>query len=95
MSIVNSVDSLSRDYMNHCLQYNSIRESNILMQGNTWIWNILGLQILIDPVLVGNLDFGMPWIYDASRRKLKEFKVLLSGLIILLGHQFFKLVATC
>ena len=50
---------------------------------------------MVDPVLVGNLDFGIPLLYDASRRKLKEFKVLLSGLVILLGHPFFELIATC
>ena len=60
----------------------------ILVQTNTWIWNILGFQILVDPVLVGNLDFGVPWLYDASKRKLKNFKVLLSIFIIHLGQPF-------
>ncbi|MCO5560307.1 hypothetical protein L7F22_013919 [Adiantum nelumboides] len=45
------------------------------LEGNSWLWNVLGLQILVDPVLVGNLDFGIPWLYDASKKTLKEFQL--------------------
>lgn len=45
------------------------------LEGNSWLWNVLGLQILVDPVLVGNLDFGIPWLYDASKKELKEFQL--------------------
>lgn len=37
-----------------------------------------GLTILVDPILVGNLDFGIPWLYDAAKRFLKNFKVILT-----------------
>ncbi|KAI5078264.1 hypothetical protein GOP47_0005935 [Adiantum capillus-veneris] len=45
------------------------------LEGNSWLWNVLGVQMLVDPVLVGNLDFGIPWLYDASKKTLKEFKL--------------------
>lgn len=45
------------------------------LEGNSFLWNVLGVQILVDPVLVGNLDFGIPWLYDASKKDLKEFKL--------------------
>lgn len=35
------------------------------------------MRILVDPILVGNLDFGIPWLYDAAKRFLKGFKVTL------------------
>lgn len=35
-----------------------------------------GLKILVDPILVGNLDFGIPWLYDAAKKVLKNFQVL-------------------
>jgi len=34
-----------------------------------------GANILVDPILVGSLDFGIPWIYDASKKYLKNFQV--------------------
>jgi hypothetical protein len=30
---------------------------------------------LVDPILVGNLDFGIPWLYDASKKFIKNFQV--------------------
>ncbi|KAH7430612.1 hypothetical protein KP509_08G005800 [Ceratopteris richardii] len=45
------------------------------LEGNSWLWNVRGTQILVDPVLVGNLDFGIPLLYDASKKTLKEFKL--------------------
>lgn len=32
-------------------------------------------MILVDPILVGNLDFGIPWLYDASKKFLKSFQL--------------------
>lgn len=34
-----------------------------------------GLNLLVDPILVGNLDFGFPWLYDAAKKFVKNFKV--------------------
>lgn len=36
-----------------------------------------GLKLLVDPILVGTLDFGIPWLYDAAKRILKNFSVML------------------
>ncbi|KAJ4869812.1 Metallo-hydrolase/oxidoreductase superfamily protein [Raphanus sativus] len=44
-------------------------------EGNSWLWETGGLKILVDPILVGNLDFGIPWLYDAAKRFLKGFKL--------------------
>lgn len=38
-----------------------------------------GQKILVDPILVGNLDFGIPWLYDAAKKVLKNFQVLFLG----------------
>lgn len=34
------------------------------------------MRILVDPILVGNLDFGIPLLYDAAKKFLKNFKVI-------------------
>lgn len=34
-----------------------------------------GANILVDPILVGSLDFGIPWLYDASKKYLKNFQL--------------------
>ncbi|GAU44370.1 hypothetical protein TSUD_241830 [Trifolium subterraneum] len=44
--------------------------------GNSWLWNVVGANILVDPILVGNLDFGIPWLYDASKKFVKNFQGL-------------------
>jgi hypothetical protein len=41
------------------------------------LWEVGGANILVDPILVGNLDFGIPWLYDAAKKVLKNFQVLL------------------
>lgn len=45
------------------------------LEGNSWLWEANGLKILVDPVLVGNLDFGIPWLYDAAKKQLKDFQL--------------------
>ncbi|KAG0568153.1 hypothetical protein M758_7G187300 [Ceratodon purpureus] len=47
----------------------------IYLEGNSWLWTVNGLNILVDPVLVGNLDFGIPFLYDAAKKSklMKEF----------------------
>lgn len=47
----------------------------IYLEGNSWLWIINGMNILVDPVLVGNLDFGIPFLYDAAKKSklMKQF----------------------
>lgn len=45
------------------------------LEGNSWLWEVGGLRILVDPILVGNLDFGIPWLYDAAKKFLKTFQL--------------------
>ncbi|CAI9096272.1 OLC1v1032373C1 [Oldenlandia corymbosa var. corymbosa] len=45
------------------------------LEGNSWLWEVGGVKILVDPILVGNLDFGIPWLYDAAKRFLKNFQL--------------------
>ncbi|KAI5436096.1 uncharacterized protein LOC127118944 isoform X1 [Lathyrus oleraceus] len=45
------------------------------LEGNSWLWNVGGANILVDPILVGNLDFGIPWLYDASKKFLNNFQL--------------------
>lgn len=45
------------------------------LEGNSWLWEINGLKFLVDPVLVGNLDFGFPWLYDGAKIVYKDFKL--------------------
>ncbi|KAK4263758.1 hypothetical protein QN277_029133 [Acacia crassicarpa] len=45
------------------------------LEGNSWLWNVGGVNILVDPILVGNLDFGIPWLYDAAKKVLKNFQL--------------------
>ncbi|TQD92384.1 hypothetical protein C1H46_021945 [Malus baccata] len=46
------------------------------LEGNSWLWDVGGAKILVDPILVGNLDFGIPWLYDAAKKFLKNFQTL-------------------
>ncbi|XVF29047.1 hypothetical protein REPUB_Repub15cG0086000 [Reevesia pubescens] len=47
----------------------------LLHEGNNWLWYVSGVKILVDPILMGNLDFGIPWFYDAVKKFLKNFKL--------------------
>ncbi|XP_078177266.1 metallo-hydrolase/oxidoreductase superfamily protein [Carex rostrata] len=42
---------------------------------NSWIWDISGFNILVDPILVGNLDFGAPWAFDGAKKFVKNYKI--------------------
>lgn len=33
------------------------------------------MKLLVDPILVGNLDFGIPFLFDGAKKFLKNFKV--------------------
>ncbi|PON59512.1 Metallo-beta-lactamase [Parasponia andersonii] len=45
------------------------------LEGNSWLWEVGGLTLLVDPILVGNLDFGIPWLYDAAKKFLNNFQL--------------------
>ncbi|KAF5757530.1 putative ribonuclease Z/Hydroxyacylglutathione hydrolase [Helianthus annuus] len=45
------------------------------LEGNSWLWEVGGVKILVDPILVGNLDFGIPLLYDAGKKYLKNFQL--------------------
>lgn len=42
----------------------------IYLEINGWLLNACGTNILIDPILEGGLDFGIPFAYDAVKRVL-------------------------
>lgn len=43
------------------------------LENNSFIWEVAGVTFLVDPVLVGKLDFGIPVLYNAGKKYLKEF----------------------
>ncbi|CAL9109528.1 unnamed protein product [Musa textilis] len=45
------------------------------LEGNSWLWDLGGVNIVVDPILVGNLDFGQPWLFDGAKKILKNFKL--------------------
>lgn len=45
------------------------------LEGNSWLWEVSGTRVAVDPILVGNLDFGIPWLYDAAKKTLKNFRL--------------------
>ena len=56
------------------------------LEGNSWLWDVGGLNILVDPILVGNLDFGIPWLYDAAKKFLKNFQCSLVNFLKLIAY---------
>ncbi|CAM0147136.1 unnamed protein product [Urochloa decumbens] len=43
---------------------------------NSWVWEVEPQQappvrILVDPLVVGNLDFGAPWLFDGAKKDPK------------------------
>lgn len=45
------------------------------LEANGWLWEVNGVRIVVDPILVGNLDFGVPWLFDGAKKKLKNFRL--------------------
>ncbi|KAE8702480.1 Metallo-hydrolase/oxidoreductase superfamily protein isoform 2 [Hibiscus syriacus] len=45
------------------------------LEGNSWLWDVSGVKLLVDPILVGNLDFGIPLLYDAAKKFIRNFKL--------------------
>nr|ACO87667.1 Zn-dependent hydrolases of the beta-lactamase fold [Brachypodium sylvaticum] len=53
------------------------------LEFNGWIWELQsGFRILVDPILVGNLDFGIPWLFDAAKKTLTPADGDSSGAIL-------------
>lgn len=44
------------------------------LEGNSWLWNLGGVHVAVDLVL-GNLDFGIPWLYDAAKKFVKDYSI--------------------
>uniref|UniRef100_M8ANB9 Uncharacterized protein n=1 Tax=Aegilops tauschii TaxID=37682 RepID=M8ANB9_AEGTA len=43
------------------------------LEFNGWLWELPGgFRVLVDPILVGNLDFGIPWLFDAAKKTLPK-----------------------
>ncbi|XP_044454407.1 uncharacterized protein [Triticum aestivum] len=44
------------------------------LEFNGWLWELDGgrFRVLVDPLLVGNLDFGMPWLFDGAKKTLPK-----------------------
>ena len=42
------------------------------LEGNTWLLDICDLKILIDPILTGSLDFGIPWLYRGEKKFIDQ-----------------------
>lgn len=44
---------------------------------NSWVWEVQQqgqgqpVRILVDPIVVGNLDFGAPWLFDGAKKNPK------------------------
>ncbi|CAD6341568.1 unnamed protein product [Miscanthus lutarioriparius] len=45
---------------------------------NSWVWEVqqqgqaqAPVRILVDPLVVGNLDFGAPWLFDGAKKNPK------------------------
>ncbi|CAN6446109.1 unnamed protein product [Victoria cruziana] len=45
------------------------------LEGNSWLLVVDGLNVLVDPILVGNLDFGAPWLFDGAKKVVKDFQL--------------------
>lgn len=59
------------------------------LEFNGWVWELDGgFRVLVDPILDGNLDFGIPWLFDAAKKTLKNNDGLdLAGVDLLLITQ--------
>ena len=52
------------------------------LEFNGWLWELPGgFRVLVDPILVGNLDFGIPWLFDAAKKTLPKSRLEPDGLL--------------
>eukprot|EP00268_Persea_americana_P047724 TRINITY_DN4999_c0_g1_i1.p1 TRINITY_DN4999_c0_g1~~TRINITY_DN4999_c0_g1_i1.p1 ORF type:complete len:342 (+),score=62.23 TRINITY_DN4999_c0_g1_i1:137-1162(+) len=68
-AVVSEKNAVGSSFSGH----NSIKLT--YLEGNSWLWEVGGVRILVDPILVGNLDFGVPWLYDAAKKILRSFQL--------------------
>ncbi|CEM38552.1 unnamed protein product [Vitrella brassicaformis CCMP3155] len=40
------------------------------LEGNSWLWEVGGVRLLVDPVLEGALNFNIPSLYSGEKRSL-------------------------
>ncbi|GJP35825.1 hypothetical protein CLOM_g20375, partial [Closterium sp. NIES-68] len=45
------------------------------LEGNSWLWSVDGVKVLVDPIIEGPLDFGIPWLYCGYKKVLKSLKL--------------------
>ena len=65
------LSSAAWTWIGHGVTQNSVGTTTLTyLEINGWLLSAAGTTILIDPVLEGNLDFGFPDLYDASKRVL-------------------------
>lgn len=70
------ISALASDKKNVESNYSGIDTFRLTyLEGNSWLWEVEGLKILVDPILVGNLDFGIPWLYDAAKKVVKNLQL--------------------
>jgi len=46
------------------------------LESNSWIWNVDDISILVDPVMDGALDFGVPALYSGKKKVIDGRSVL-------------------
>ncbi|CAI5971901.1 unnamed protein product [Closterium sp. NIES-64] len=46
-----------------------------LAVGNSWLWSVDGVKVLVDPIIEGPLDFGIPWLYTGYKKVLKSLSL--------------------
>src|SRR5690242_2742427 len=44
--------------------------------------NLAGVSILVDPVMEGPFDFGIPYLYQADKLRLKELRVCFIAFLV-------------
>ncbi|CAI7857989.1 unnamed protein product [Closterium sp. NIES-54] len=45
------------------------------LEGNSWLWSVDGVKVLVDPIIEGPLDFGIPWLYTGYKKVLKSLSL--------------------
>lgn len=52
------------------------------------------MKLLVDPILVGNLDFGIPFLFDGAKKFLKNFKVKKKFVLLTFSAYYFAFIFT-
>ncbi|KAI4379161.1 hypothetical protein MLD38_005494 [Melastoma candidum] len=54
------------------------------LEGNSWLWDIGGFVFLVDLILVGDLDFVIPWLYDGSKKFTNMMDLPMVGFLLIM-----------